>query len=100
MECRHFLAKCEKAIANTVQLNDVERMWQLSLYMDDCTAFCKTQGDVYSTAIATVQEYISKDVLCCFGVDTLAKQLCKGVPLQYWYATDMREYGRKTRESW
>lgn len=92
--------KFTRVVEETANLTGIERLHRLSLCMGGCTAFCSTAGDIHSTAVRTVQDYCSNDVIFCYGVNTLAEQLCKAVPVECWYATDMRETGKKTRDGW
>lgn len=88
------------AVEETRNLTGTARLHKLAQCMGECTAFCQTAGDIFSTAVRTVKDYCSNDVLYSYGVNTLAEQLCKAVPAECWYATDMRESGKKTRDGW
>lgn len=89
-----------RAVAETANLQGVERIETLARYVQTTDSFCRTPGDIRSTAVRTVKKYCARDVQACFGVEALAEKLCNAVPAEYWYATDMRESGDKTRNAW
>ena len=88
------------AVAETTMLCGTERIAMLARYMQISDKFCCTAADVRCTALNAVKKFCAQDVLTCFGVETLAEKLCNAVPAEYWYATDMRESGDKTRNAW
>lgn len=77
-----------------------ERLEMLSRMLDYNTRFCKSEGDIYSTAKRTVLNYCCTDVITAYGFDYLVGKLISAVPKEYWYATDMADSGVKTRETW
>lgn len=88
----------KQAIDNTANLGGIERLAALAELTSTC--FCQTVGDIHSTAVATIKKYCARDVIGAVGLEQLVAVLCANVPTEYWYATDMRESGLKTRLSW